>query len=146
MAGIFSFLSRGETTLVDPLAQQAADLRALKIEAIGRAALDAKSEKRMPTLTDYFIACEQLGETRREEFAARGMQWGVRIYSDISGLTLDGFLIRKDDVTPPLEARQAASAKARDIAAFQNRKATTLDFLYAMRDQLELLNTSKKAS
>lgn len=146
MAGIFSFFSRDAAQVADPLAQQAADIKALKQEAIARAALDAKAERRMPTLTDYFIACEELGEQRRDEFAMRGMHWGVRVYADISGLALDGYLIRKDDVAPPAEARAAASQHAKAIAAHQNRQATTLDYLYAMREELEKFNSTKKAS
>lgn len=119
---------------VDPLAQQAADLRALRQEALTRASTDAKAENRQPTLNDYFIACEQLGEQRRSEFEARGVQWNPRIYADISGMQVDGYLIRRDDVVPSNDVREVAALRAQGIAQSQGREPSNLDYLEAVRD------------
>lgn len=130
----------------DPLAAQRARLKGFKEEALERARVAANAEGRMPTLTDYFIECELLGQERRELIAAEKMHWNVRVYADMSGLLIEGYLLRKEDIKPPAEIRARANAKATEIAAYQNRKATTLDFLQAMRTELDAVLPARKAS
>lgn len=131
---------------MDPLAAQRARIKGFKEEALERASVDARAQGRMPTLTDYFIACEMLGELRRELIASEGLSWNYKVYTDMSGLTIDGFLIRREDLSPPVEMRQRASAKARELAQYQGRKATMLDLLHAMRTELDAALPVEKVS
>lgn len=147
MTSIFSFIKRGSSEpAVDPIVQQRATVRALKEEALARAAAEARSESRMPTMTDYFIACELLGQERKAMLDEQQIQWGSKVYVDMSGLTIQGFLIRKDDLMPPADVRTRAMERAKNIAGHQGRQATTLDMLYAIKAELDTLLPQVKVS
>lgn len=138
MTSIFSFMKRGPAQPAnDPLAAQRARIKGFKEESLERASTEAHAEGRMPTLTDYFIACEMLGAERRGLIADEHLHWGPKVYTDLSGLTIDGFLIRREDLTPPADMRLRASANAKELAKYQGRTPTMLDYLRAMKSELD---------
>lgn len=128
------------------MVQQRATVRAMKEEALARAAADARAESRMPTMTDYFIACETLRGERKAELAAQQIQWGPKVYADLSGLTIKGYLIRKEDLVPPSDVRARASERAKQIAQHQNRVPTALDMLQAIKAELDAILPVEKVS
>lgn len=90
----------GASASVDPaveaLTQEQAALSAAKAEAIDRARATAKEQGRQPTMTDYLqsaMAMPELGQN-------------AAVIANLSGQTLDGFLIRKEDLE--LTAQHAA--------------------------------------
>jgi hypothetical protein len=146
MSSFFAFLKRTpEAAAPDPMAQHLAAIKALKTHALSMAIADAHADKRMPTITDYFIACEMLGQEKSAELAEKNIVWNVKVYADLSGLHIDGFLMRKEDLTPPTEVRQKASQYAVGLAKHQNRVPTTLDYLMAVRRELEFILPVKAA-
>lgn len=130
----------------DPLAAQRARIRGFKEEALERASADARAEGRMPTLTDYFISCELLGEERRTLIASEQLAWNVKVYTDLSGLTIDGFLLRREDLAPPADMRLRASANAKEMAKYQGRTPVMLDYLRAMKTELDKVLPMQKVS
>lgn len=145
MTSIFSFIKRVHEPAIDPAVAKLARVKALKEEALANAAADAAHEGRKPTLTDYFIACEVLGEKNASELRAENIAWDRKIYTDLSGLTVQGYLIRQEDIAPPADVRQRAMERAQNVAAHQQRQPTVLDFLRSIKHELDLLLPAKKA-
>jgi hypothetical protein len=105
----------------------------LKNEALQQADRAAQNDQRQPTLSDYFIAAHKLGITNREALQKHQIPWGPRIYSDLSGLKITGFLIREGEISPSADIRQQAMQLANEEAAKAGRKASLPDFLNAVR-------------
>lgn len=78
---------------------EASRLFALRRTALDLAAATARHENRQPTLADYITAAESL----RGQVETQGLQWGPRVYANLSGQTIRGFLIRREDIdaAPP---------------------------------------------
>lgn len=134
----FGFGGRNGATL-DPLVQafenEKDSLFAYKREALELAQKTAqeRGDGSRPTMTDYFIASQTVGELRADEMAARGVQWTPKVIADLSGQHIEGFQINKADMEPSQNLRQFATIRATEMAQSQGRKATLPDILRAMQ-------------
>lgn len=99
----------------------------------------------MPTMTDYFIAANKLGETKAQEMKERGVDWSPRVFADLSSLTdntgkvtaemhISGFQINKADIEPLADIKMFATMKAAELAQAEGRKAGLPDMLQALQD------------
>lgn len=111
MALKIPFLNLGAARSVEPevsdIDREAQQLQSLKQTALDTAKQMAADEGRVPNMTDYFRSALSLSEQAQEQ----GLQWNARVIADISGLTLDGFTVRKQDIYPTAEQR----ADMRDV-------------------------------
>jgi uncharacterized protein YjbI with pentapeptide repeats len=89
----------------------------------------ARGDGSKPTMTDYFIAAQQLGETQRHEMASKGIKWNPRVIADLSGQSIDGFQINKSDMQPRHEVLQMAMLRAASTARENGTKAKMSDVL-----------------
>ena len=96
---------------------------------MARDAATARGDGSKPTMTDYFIAAQQLGETHGEEMAAKGIQWNAKIMADLSGHRIDGFQINKSDMQPRAEVLQMATLRAMTVASEAGRQPKMSDVL-----------------
>jgi uncharacterized protein YjbI with pentapeptide repeats len=113
------------------LAREASALFDYKKQALAmaREAAEARGDGSKPTMTDYFIAAQELGETRGEEMAANGIQWNPKVIADLSGQHIDGFQINKSDMQPRHEVLQMATLRAMTIASEAGRQTQMSDIL-----------------
>ncbi|MES2985345.1 MAG: hypothetical protein V4735_09185 [Pseudomonadota bacterium] len=104
-----------------------------KKEALGIAAEQALARGEKPTIIDYYIAAQKVGEKHAEEIANRSIEWTPQVIADLSGQRITGFNINKADMEPSPELRRAAVLLATSRA--ENGAAITLtDSLTAMQD------------
>ena len=76
-----------------PLEREQESLYALKREALSKATQIAQAAGRAPNLKDYIAVAESLSDRA----AAEGVQWGARVYADLSHQRLSGFEINQQD-------------------------------------------------
>lgn len=109
-----------------------------KKEALQIARANAGIDGRPPTISDYYIACEQLGEQHEHRMARQGLEWNAKIYADMRGQTLDGFLIRQGEIEPDASAQQAAIRLAAQQRGVSPDKLALSDVYDAMRQVNDL--------
>lgn len=93
-----------------------------------------RNDGKLPTMTDYFIAAQKIGETHADAMKTQGIQWTPAVFSDFSGhkkdgldITIDGFQINREHLEPPREALLLATHRAQQAAqAAGTGKAATL--------------------
>ncbi|MFZ4541826.1 MAG: pentapeptide repeat-containing protein [Rickettsiales bacterium] len=113
----------------------------LKKIALANAAETATAEGRRPTMTDYYLAAENLRETHGEEMRRNGIEkWTPEMYADLSGQRISGYDMNKADMEPSL-AKQCYAMKLANEETMGHRPTTAKDFLMAMQkiDRLELV-------
>lgn len=97
--------------------------------AMARDAAAARGDGHKPTMTDYFIAAVELGESRRVEMMEQGIQWNAKMIADLSGQRIDGFQINKSDMHPRPEVLQMATLRAMTAASETGMQAQLSDVL-----------------
>ncbi len=104
-----------------------------KSEALALAKASASAQGNKPTMTDYFIATQQIGEKYADQMAIQGVKWTPTVIADLSGQRIDGFQINKSDMQPSKQTLMAASLRASQSAQEQGRKPTLSDTLAALQ-------------
>lgn len=84
-----------ETRADDGLSNETLLIQNARETAMGLAHATAAAENRQPNLTDYWHAAMLQPE----------LQGNPRMIADLSGMTLDGFVIRAEDLTPNAQTR-----------------------------------------
>ncbi len=100
-----------------------------KKQALDMALTAAKAEGRKPTMTDYFIAAEAIGQEKH----LPADQWNAKVYSNLSGQTLTGFQVNRADLEPPRDVQLYATQQAAQRAESEGRAVTRLDVLRAQQ-------------
>lgn len=115
----------------DPLAEETAAVRTLIGEAITNARTAALAEGRQPNLSDYMEAANDLSGRAEQQ----GLAWGPRVFADLSGQRLEGFVIRQEDLYPSQEQKDLM----KDVLDLDNDQAIN-DFYAAFQTQFSLNN------
>ena len=90
----FGLIKKSPSARAEPSLKPEQDaLFTLKRDALAAATRMAQGENRAPTLKDYIAAAD--GMRNRAEI--EGLRWDARVYADLSGQKLDGFLINQAD-------------------------------------------------
>jgi uncharacterized protein YjbI with pentapeptide repeats len=101
--------------------------------SLAKSAAEARSKETgresKPTMTDYFIAAAQLGESKKEEMAAKGVRWTPAVIADLGAQKIDGFQINKSDMKPRAEVLQMATLRAREAARASGQNVQLADVL-----------------
>jgi uncharacterized protein YjbI with pentapeptide repeats len=113
-------------------------LMALRLEALQTARDKALAEHRQPSLIDYYVAAEELGQSR----GLNPRDWNEKVYANLSDIKpeqgkpspLTGFIIREHDVAPSQKRRESAIAAAVRHAP-EGIKPNKLDVLKEMQVQ-----------
>lgn len=130
------------------LAQGMADLRKQDYEQAKAAGLKVDPiDNFRPTMTDYFRACELVGEQNRAEMATNGVEWNPKVYADLSGQRMEGFQINKAHLeAPPQEILQTAMLRALQTKGARVQTSDVLDQIGQIQRSGEKIDTSPEAS
>jgi uncharacterized protein YjbI with pentapeptide repeats len=107
------------TATQKPLNEAEKLLVSYKQMAVEHAKKTAEAAGRQPTISDYYIAAENVGQQHAAQMQRQGVSWGPQTYADGNNLSFDGFLIRKYEIEPT-KAMQKLAMQRLHGQAIQN--------------------------